>query len=95
MRYLKMKQQQHDINFEEDSEKNPSPRWDNVCETCVGPPPPPPPTHTAIEVSSKPLVFSIGLYGRGSRVSVPLAALGTPRAQVHAYKTMRSPSQKK
>ena len=25
---LKMKQQQHDINFEEDSEKNPSPRWD-------------------------------------------------------------------
>ena len=44
MRYLKMKQQQHDINFEEDSEKNPSPRWDNVCETCVGPPPPPPPT---------------------------------------------------
>ena len=38
-----MKQQQHDINFQEDSEKNPSPRWDNVYVTCVGPPPPPPP----------------------------------------------------
>ena len=25
---LKMKQQQHDINFEEDSEKIPRPRWD-------------------------------------------------------------------
>ena len=25
-----MKQQQHDINYEEDSEKNPSPRWDSV-----------------------------------------------------------------
>ena len=28
MKILKMKQQQHDINYEEDSEKNPSPRWD-------------------------------------------------------------------